>query len=723
MTRLLRSHFGCWIAAVALTAGAFASTSTAGDLEKLDTSLKLVPEDAAFYSAMLRNREQIEAIGNSRAWKRIMDMPAVQTGLMMYQMQAADPESAPAMIEAALSNPETRRMIDTGLDMVSHEIFVYGDRDFVGFVNLLQQIMGAGQLGPLMAAADPSQGMDMAPDQVQAAMLMGVMSENLDLIKVPNLIIGFKLKDTDRAAAQLEQLHAMATIVLGSNPQLQGRYKMTDVDGHQFMTLSVDGEMIPWDEVHIENIPIERAKANKVLKRLRKLQLVVALGIRDDYLLLSIGSSTDCLARLGKETSLATRPEFAPLDKFAGERLTSINYVSKALNEQVATTKEDIDGLVELADMMLDEAGLPPQLAARLRKDAAALAEDIKQEIPEPGATVGLNFLTDDGIEGYQYDYSEHKQLDGSKPLGLLSHLGGNPILAIIGRGKDSPESYDLLVKWMTTVWGYVGEFGVPQMAPPEREKFEEVVTLVRPLLKRLDNANRKMLIPALGDGQIGLVVDAKLESRHFIQALPPTERPMPMLEPALLVGVSDAALLLQGCREYGAVLKELVGVIRQIEPRSIPEDFQIPDPSITATGSGKIYKFALPKQLGVDPRIVPNFGLGESVAVFSLSLGHTARLLKKTPAEIGGALADPNRPRATAVFFDFAGLVDAATPWVDLAVDALEAEWGYADDSVRDQVHTVLQVLKALRGMSSESYFEGGALVTHWKLHIRDIE
>jgi len=79
--------------AVALTAAGWwaASSAPASELDKLDTSLKLIPADAAFYSSMLRSREQFEAIAASNAWAKIKAMPVVQMGLSMYQAQLANP--------------------------------------------------------------------------------------------------------------------------------------------------------------------------------------------------------------------------------------------------------------------------------------------------------------------------------------------------------------------------------------------------------------------------------------------------------------------------------------------------------------------------------------------------------------------------------------------------------------------------------------------------------
>ena len=119
-------------------------------------------------------------------------------------------------------------------------------------------------------------------------------------------------------------------------------------------------------------------------------------------------------------------------------------------------------------------------------------------------------------------------------------------------------------------------------------------------------------------------------------------------------------------------------------------------------------------------------------MAAFTISNQHAERLLKATPLAVGGALSDTSRPLAMAVSFDWAGLVDAATPWIELGVTELvKAEpevskfLGSSEPgkpSVMEQVHTVLDVLKTMRSITMESYLEDGVLVSHSLVEIRDI-
>jgi hypothetical protein len=94
-----------------------------------------------------------------------------------------------------------------------------------------------------------------------------------------------------------------------------------------------------------------------------------------------------------------------------------------------------------------------------------------------------------------------------------------------------------------------------------------------------------------------------------------------------------------------------------------------------------------------------------------------------------GGPLAEKDRPLAAAVVFDWAGLVDAATPWVEFgATKYMESASGgkvtaEARSAVLEKVEVVLEVLKCWRGVTSATYLEDGVLVTHHETVFRDLK
>ena len=151
----------------------------------------------------------------------------------------------------------------------------------------------------------------------------------------------------------------------------------------------------------------------------------------------------------------------------------------------------------------------------------------------------------------------------------------------------------------------------------------------------------------------------------------------------------------------------------------------EIIDATYGKLGRHEVFSYPLPKAGGVDRRIEPNAGLSPKVAVLSISKDHSRRLLAPRPLEAPGVLRPLDRPRAVAVVFDWPALVEAATPWIDLAVEKINEE-NDTDEAqaaeIVDQVHTVLEVLKVLRTVTSETYVEGDVLVTHTLVEIRDV-
>jgi len=257
------------------------------------------------------------------------------------------------------------------------------------------------------------------------------------------------------------------------------------------------------------------------------------------------------------------------------------------------------------------------------------------------------------------------------------------------------------------------------------------------------------MLLPALADGQGGFVLDAKITSTNWFgeSNVPQNGRSMPMLEAALVFGVSDAELLRKACVEYRSIADAAVEEARKMNPKDVPADFKLPQPESRGTKDGVITWYKLPPNTGIDEQLLPNSGLNSSVAVMSLSPKTTERLLATSPLVVtaGGPLADKSKPLAGAVVFNFANLMDAATPWIDFAVREITAgaaEAGgnglflaenatlaklAADDNpttkmILDQVHTVIDVLKCFRTVESATYLEDGVTVSHSLTVFKDV-
>jgi hypothetical protein len=704
---------------------------TAALAAKPVSSLDIVPADAAFYSSMLRNREQYDAIVNSKAVAKIKELQYVQMGLAVLQIQTADPESPVGKIMAAMNDPEVKKSMDFVTDLFSDEVFVYGGPSFYKAVELFQgwytdAQVAAFEAGIREAQEQATRGRTTRKDDGDRAFVQALI-KHVDLINIPDLVMGFKVKDQAVAKQQLEKLESFLRKAPGDPPEVKKRLQRKTVGGHSYLTLTLDGSMVPWDSEIIDKIHSladTPADGDKLIERLKRTKLVISLGLCDDYLILAIGSSTDALAQLGAGASLRSAPELASVAKYADKRICSVEYVSKAWNMQFAQSAAGIDKFVKMGKAALEKVPGEEKLRADIAKDADDLAADVKKMITEPGAASSISFLTASGVESYGYDWGQHPELDSSKPLDLLKHVGGSPIAVIVGRSKFSMADYDVLVKWIGVGQRYLEEYGVPKMEKKERAEFEKVYTQLKPLFGRIDKATRNLLIPALADGQTGLVLDAKLTSTQFIKNMPRTEKPLTMLEPAIVVGVSDAAKLREAFAEYYNVADDFVEILKGIDKSEVPKDFKLPRPKVYNLRSGKAYGYPLPAELGVDSHILPNAGLSDNVALLSLSGKHTIRLLEENEPSIAGIKLPTDRPLATVGGFDFAAFIDALTPWIDLGLETGSKQMPpEAVDQVRQHLKVALQVLKVYRGTVSETYVEDNVTVTHSRTEIHDVE
>jgi hypothetical protein len=243
--------------------------------------------------------------------------------------------------------------------------------------------------------------------------------------------------------------------------------------------------------------------------------------------------------------------------------------------------------------------------------------------------------------------------------------------------------------------------------------------------------------VPALADGQVGLVIDSKTKVKRPHRDLPASADQLPLPEPAIVLPLRDAKLFRDGLSDVFALSDELVDTLEAIDPDAVPDGYRVPDPEKTKVEAGSIWSFALPRS-GLDDAVRPAIGVGERVAVFSLVPKQAGRLLAGNRLETGAQLTTFEEPLAAGAALDFAGLVDTLEPWIaylarygsmqqrDGVVDAA-AELSAADENEQAKdalrhVDVVLDVARCLRAAVAETAVQNNATVTHWRNVIRDL-
>jgi len=732
--------------------------SAAADPLREETSLRFMPADAAFYATLLRNKEQFDAVANSRAIAKLMEIPAVQMGIQGLQMlfapgaglegldaaegfgegfeepgsefapgeeqprngtlpeddsaedDASDDESDPEndadgedgevrersrlkqlsddfapdgemlpsgpSFSELMADPQNQELLALLGDAVSHEVFFYGGDGFTSlfevaaFANTLQA-----EMKPLDFTATPEEMQRQQQEQSQQMLhkLVEFLDQNPGVLVMPELIIGFKVTDPTRAEAQIARLETAWRDSPEIEAELKDRLKRETVAGNEYLSLRVDGSMVDWEELLAQEPAEDLELARKLIEKIKPLTAVVSLGIREGYLLLSIGPTNERLAKLGEGPLLVDAPELAPVAADGERRFTSVSYVSEEFLRKALESQGSVNQAVQMANTLiplLDD--FPEELRAEMMADVAAFVADMQPYMPVPGAAMSYSFLNGRGIEGYDYNWGQQPGYDGSQPLTILENLGGDPLYFSAARHATSLKDYDLAVKWIEKMVYYARAMAFSASPPEEQQAMERVINQFAPLAKRADQITRELLGPAL-DGQAAFVLDADLTSKAWHQAMP-GETPLPMFELGFVLGIRDAEKFKQACGEYFDVAQQaliMAGNFGQTgaQPPALP----LPKSRDFATHT--IYYYVLPKEIGFDKRIAPNGGVSATMAAVSLLPLHTQRLLEpKSLLADGPVAAHYGQPLAAASHLDFAGTVDALRPWIDLGIDGFVA-------------------------------------------------
>jgi hypothetical protein len=198
------------------------------------------------------------------------------------------------------------------------------------------------------------------------------------------------------------------------------------------------------------------------------------------------------------------------------------------------------------------------------------------------------------------------------------------------------------------------------------------------------------------------------------------------MLEIGSVRMVRNSTQFLQALQSYREWANEVLGKVREFGAPVPPEG--IPRPEAKKVASGTIYFWSLPP-VGQDQRVQPNLGLSDKVVVVTFSQAHSERLMTPTPLKLDGGPLAQRRPLLGAAVVDFAGFIGAVRPWVEqfalpMALRDMpdNAPKGLTKAEIPDQVKTVFDLLQCFRGVTSATYREGNATVTHSETVFRDL-
>jgi len=796
MSLLNRAVVSAVFPALMVTAcAALAPCAVAAD--SLATSgVAMIPEDAAFVSATLRAREQYDRFVKSNAFAALSKLPFVLRAADSVEEQKLQPGSPLSIMSTFMELPENEQALELLKDMVSTDTFVYGEPSCVTFVELMKKIQQAQNAAGVLRLAsgdasvggfevDVLEGIDVeemdddedddddekgaahtrqrvrakpvrfqaaeaaeqiSADELATRLVVKTLAENIDLIVVPDVVWGFKTSKLDAATSQLKRIEVLVKLVTQANPALADSLERRKVAGGEVITFTIKPDATLLRDA-IPGLEDHQDELEKVYDKIERLELVIGLGVIGDRVILTIGDSIDHLNKLvvadktavagGDRTSLLATKPFEPLRAMKDKPLTGISYLSEAMQKALAPSAADIEQLADLSDTIADLADLPDGAADEARRNLGKVAEGYKRRLPVPGPWMAFSFLSEQGYEGYVWDWSKNLPFDGSKRLGLLEHAGGAPLAAAGFRVKNDPSQFEDFASWADMGWSFFQKYLLPKADADDREKIEEVDEHLAPLGEKFVGIVRTKLLPSLADGQIAFVIDGKSSTKRPHQSLPSATEPLPLVEPAIVLGLDDPKLFREGMSDLFELADEVVDAVREINPDALPAEYSVPEPVKAKVEGGVLWSYPLTNS-GLDEKVQPSIGVGEGAAVLSLVPKQAGRLLVKTRLETGSQLAKFEEPLVGAAALDVAGLIDAIQPWVvyltrygcvqqrEGSVDP-DSELGPDDENeqAKDalaQARVVFEAIKTLRVAVAETAMQSDAMVTHWRNVIRDM-
>jgi hypothetical protein len=225
-------------------ASALVAQAVGAELVEQAHSLRKVPADAVFYSASLRFKEQWDAFVSSKAYSKLMEIPLVQFVKMQvsFQWQQSD-EPVVAKFREYMESPAGQDGIAVLKEMFSDECFVYGGGDIAESFKLFVELNSLRRTVRLEALAKGKDEKDVTVDRV-----IEILEKHAETFKIPTLVFGFRIKDQARAKRELDEVHSLLRNVLDEHqPDLAAHLHRDQIGGNEFLTLRLDGTMLPWD--------------------------------------------------------------------------------------------------------------------------------------------------------------------------------------------------------------------------------------------------------------------------------------------------------------------------------------------------------------------------------------------------------------------------------------------------------------------------------------------
>ena len=672
----------------------------------------LVSADHSLYAAYNQPAPHMRRIWESNAMQKLLQLPTLQQGLMFLKAN-------PSYVE--IKNQVTKHPLfiaaaPVAKDAVEDEMFICADQRLPGFlaaINALTNAFRVAQLTQVGEAAAPND-----KELTVNAKKKAFLSQE-DNLEIPGLLFGAKLTDSARAAKLVDQL------VAALPPEMSEYTGEQKVDGNVFTVIELHGKDIPEKELEEGLADLNDPEAAKLIKEwLLKQRIIVAAGVKKNYLLLSLGADLAPVKRfaVAVDQSLAASQSFEPLRQRFKPGLWQTAYLSAPLMKNLSW-KRDLDDMPEMAAQMIEalpkNETIDEELKTRLKKDAVAFTDDLRK-FAGPAAPFLRFSFENNGIETFQI--TQPGRIN-PRTLSILKYRGADPAFVCAGSSPECADLYDTAAKWLKVGFDYFDTLAVPEMQDKEREEYRNWRQVILPYLRKMHEITSTQLIPAADGVQSMLVADDKGELQGTaIQAN--KSNAIPLMRLGLVVELNDAETFKKAMQDYYNATHDLVEQIKDEE--LVGEEvtgFSLPPIQKT----GDLYHYDYPWKLGDD--VFPCARFNENMLFVCSAKDMGANLLQEKPMP-QSEVVDLTGPAASVTVvqlrkvWDYLLSLNEAVVAETASRDDLNQGANYAIGLTRFHLDTIYQSLSAMRSfIKTTKVDQDGWVVKHSWLQVEDID
>jgi hypothetical protein len=534
----------------------------------------------------------------------------------------------------------------------------------------------------------------------------------LEKAQMPPLTLGFKVSDEEKRG----QLFEIAAQGIGAmleeiGPDGEGFAEAVNLEraGSKFTGLRIKGEELvasmPPDVKEGLAQFMDAATVDKLMKILESKNIVMAIGVHENYLVGFLGSSADDLQIAASPAeSLLSRPEAAFMKSFAGKRLLSFATVSKELQDSskgrsifgsMATGLKE--GLAE-TEAFGDLQDLEVLLGLIAEQERAIL----NLHTFTPGGSVA--FL-EEGLKIEVFGGADVPNVDLDTPR-RYAGLGKDDGVFLFANWVSNPSYTEKALEYVETLGQtiYLAARQLARMDLPDEiaADFEEMTDgfgmfdeQIRPHFLELWSGLRGDLVAGLGE-EGAVVVDLKgaLPTVPGLPQLVVDEGKAPRI--AMLAPIKDKKKLGDSWDNAEKALNGILKIVSEMTGENIP----MQRPMSSEKNDLKTWFFPFPFQ-------TDDFVLNVSVDEKNFFASTSKSYIQDLSAKLEKAEVDP---AAKGAYFNvnFAALNAYLNDWIKLVEEKQDDIFGEGSPDAEDIMEALPMVKKAVAGLGELKNIRG---------------